>query len=60
MRSLFLMCSHTSLELVLDGRTFERPVNYALVRIAPPEGITIDPGRRPFVIVDPRAGQGLG
>ena len=47
-------------EVVLDGRTFERPVNYALVRIAPPEGITIDPGRRPFVIVDPRAGHGPG
>ena len=47
-------------EVVLDGRTFERPVNYALVRIAPPGGITIDPGRRPFVIVDPRAGHGPG
>ena len=23
-------------ELILDGRTFERPVNYALVRITPP------------------------
>jgi len=47
-------------EVVLDGRTFERPVNYALVRIAPPGGITIDPRRRPFVIVDPRAGHGPG
>ena len=26
-------------ELVLDGRTFERPVNYALVRIIPPQGV---------------------
>ena len=25
-------------ELVLDGRTLTRPVNYALVRIVPPEG----------------------
>ena len=25
-------------ELILDGRTFERPVNYALVRITPPSG----------------------
>src|SRR5215831_6717828 len=42
-------------ELVLDGRTFPRPVNYALVRVVPPQGIEIDPTRRPFVVVDPRA-----
>src|SRR5215475_12637575 len=47
-------------ELVLDGRTFERPVNYALVRIIPPKGGEIDPKRRPFVVVDPRAGHGPG
>jgi pimeloyl-ACP methyl ester carboxylesterase len=47
-------------ELVADGRTFERPVNYGLVRIVPPEGMQIDPARRPFVIVDPRAGHGPG
>jgi hypothetical protein len=47
-------------ELIVDGRTLERPVNYGLVRIVPPEGITIDPKRRPFVIVDPRAGHGPG
>jgi hypothetical protein len=47
-------------ELVLDGRTFARPVNYALVRIVPPEGVDIDPARRPFVVVDPRAGHGPG
>jgi pimeloyl-ACP methyl ester carboxylesterase len=47
-------------ELVLDGRTFERPVNYALVRIIPPRGVEIDPKRRPFVVVDPRAGHGPG
>jgi hypothetical protein len=34
-------------EMVLDGRTLERPVNYALVRIVPPKGVTIDPKRRP-------------
>src|SRR5947208_3796886 len=43
-------------ELVVDGRTLERPVNYALVRVVPPKGIHVDPLRRPFVIVDPRAG----
>lgn len=47
-------------ELVRDGREFERPVNYALVRIIPPKGVTIDPDRRPFVVIDPRAGHGPG
>ena len=47
-------------ELVVDGRTLDRPVNYALVRIVPPEGVTVDPARRPFVVVDPRAGHGPG
>lgn len=47
-------------ELVADGRTLERPVNYVLVRIVAPEGVSLDPKRRPFVIVDPRAGHGPG
>jgi Protein of unknown function (DUF3141) len=47
-------------ELVVDGRTFDRPVNYALVRIVPPDTIDVDRARRPFVIVDPRAGHGPG
>ena len=47
-------------ELVLDGRNFERPVNYLLVRIIPPPDVRIDMRRRPFVIVDPRAGHGPG
>jgi hypothetical protein len=47
-------------ELVLDGRQLERPVNYLLARILPPEGVEIDPKKRPFVIVDPRAGHGPG
>ncbi|EJZ18733.1 DUF3141 domain-containing protein (plasmid) [Rhizobium sp. Pop5] len=47
-------------EVLLDGRTLERPVNYALVRIVPPEGTEIDETRRPFVVVDPRAGHGPG
>jgi Protein of unknown function (DUF3141) len=47
-------------ELVMDGRTFERPVNYGLVKVVPPKELTIDPGRRPFVVVDPRAGHGPG
>ncbi len=47
-------------ELVVDGRKLDRPVNYALVRIIPPEGIVVDPLKRPFVVVDPRAGHGPG
>jgi pimeloyl-ACP methyl ester carboxylesterase len=47
-------------ELVMDGRTLKRPVNYLLVRIVPPAGVEIDPTRRPFVVVDPRAGHGPG
>jgi len=45
-------------ELVLDARTFERPANYILVQIKPPAGVRIDPKKRPFVVVDPRAGHG--
>lgn len=51
---------HFESEVVLDARTFERPVNYALLRILPPAGVTVDPHRRPFVIIDPRAGHGPG
>jgi pimeloyl-ACP methyl ester carboxylesterase len=47
-------------ELVVDGRTLDRPVNYVLVKIVPPRGIDVDMKRRPFVIVDPRAGHGPG
>ena len=47
-------------ELLMDGRILERPVNYALVRIIPPKGIEVDARKRPFVIVDPRAGHGPG
>lgn len=47
-------------ELVLDARTFERPANYLLVRVKPPAGVVIDPLKRPFVVVDPRAGHGPG
>ena len=47
-------------ELVLDARTFDRPVNYLLVRVKPPQDLAIDPLKRPFVVVDPRAGHGPG
>ena len=48
-------------DLILDGRKFDRPVNYALVRIHPPENYpTQREDGRPFVIIDPRAGHGSG
>jgi hypothetical protein len=47
-------------ELVVDGRTLKRPVNYGLVRIVAPEGQATDLAKRPFVVVDPRAGHGPG
>jgi hypothetical protein len=47
-------------ELLIDGRKLDQPVNYALVRIIPPEGVEIDLNRRPFIVIDPRAGHGPG
>src|SRR5438874_13268131 len=47
-------------ELIVDGRNLMRPVNYGFVRIVPPAGVEIDLKRRPFVVVDPRAGHGPG
>lgn len=46
--------------LIMDGRTLPRPVNYGLVRITPPDGMEIDPNKRPFIVFDPRAGHGPG
>ena len=51
---------HFDYEMIMDGRTFKRPVNYALLRIVPPKGVTVDPSRQPFVIIDPRGGHGPG
>jgi len=51
---------HFDYEMVVDGRTLARPVNYALVRIVPPQGVKIDTKLRPYVIIDPRAGHGPG
>jgi len=49
---------HFEHEMVMDGRKLERPVNYALLRILSKE--KPDPEKRPFVIIDPRAGHGPG
>ena len=47
-------------ELVMDGRMLPRPVNYLLARVTPPKGVEVNEKKRPFVIVDPRAGHGPG
>jgi pimeloyl-ACP methyl ester carboxylesterase len=47
-------------EMIVDGRKLPRPVNYALLRIIPPAGVAVDERKRPFVIIDPRAGHGPG
>lgn len=47
-------------EMILDGRTFDRPANYALLKVKPRTHMTIDPKKRPYIIVDPRAGHGPG
>ena len=51
---------HFDYEMITDGRTLKRPVNYALLRIVPPKDVTVDPKRRPYVIIDPRGGHGPG
>lgn len=47
-------------ETIADGRKFAKPVNYALVSIVPPAGVQVDAKKRPYVIIDPRAGHGPG
>ncbi|HVY14611.1 MAG TPA: DUF3141 domain-containing protein [Rhodopila sp.] len=47
-------------EVLISGHGLKRPINYSLSRILPPPGVTIDPRKRPVVVIDPRAGQGPG
>ncbi|MDQ0504535.1 DUF3141 domain-containing protein [Xanthobacter agilis] len=47
-------------DVVMDGRSLPRPCNYALLKIKPPEGVEVYPWKRPYVIIDPRAGHGAG
>jgi hypothetical protein len=51
---------HFDHEEVMAGHDLPRPINYALWRIVAPPGVTLDPHKRPVVVVDPRAGQGPG
>ena len=54
------MCSTTRSNSSATVARSPRPVNYCLVKIVPPKDVTIDPVKRPFVVVDPRAGHGPG
>ena len=47
-------------DAIMDGRAFQRPVNYALLAIRPPKGIETHEWKRPYMIIDPRAGHGPG
>ncbi len=48
-------------DIIVDGRELPQPVNYALARIKPPKYYPdADPKKRPFVVIDPRAGHGPG
>jgi pimeloyl-ACP methyl ester carboxylesterase len=47
-------------ELIVDGGSLPRPVNYLLLRVLPPAGFEVAPSKRPYMLVDPRAGHGAG
>lgn len=47
-------------EVIQSGQDLPRPVNYWLVRIVPPKDKPTDNMKRPFVVIDPRAGHGPG
>jgi len=47
-------------EIIVDGTKLARPVNYSLVQIVPPEGVSVRQDGRPYIIIDPRAGHGSG
>jgi pimeloyl-ACP methyl ester carboxylesterase len=47
-------------EVAMDGHNLPRPVNYMLLKILPPEGVEVLDWKRPYMIIDPRAGHGAG
>jgi pimeloyl-ACP methyl ester carboxylesterase len=48
-------------EIIVDARKLDRPANYALAAIVPSADCPpTDPKKRPFVVIDPRAGHGPG
>ncbi|WP_306565642.1 alpha/beta fold hydrolase, partial [Aquabacterium sp.] len=47
-------------EVIVDGRDLPHPVNYQLLRIQPSTGVEVFDWKRPYMIIDPRAGHGAG
>jgi pimeloyl-ACP methyl ester carboxylesterase len=47
-------------EVALDGKNLPRPCNYMLLKILPPQGVETHDWKRPYMIIDPRAGHGAG
>jgi hypothetical protein len=47
-------------EVILEGSDLVHPSNYQLLQILPPEGCEVMPWKRPYIIIDPRAGHGGG
>ncbi|MFC7418575.1 DUF3141 domain-containing protein [Iodobacter arcticus] len=47
-------------ELLIDARSLATPCNYMLLRVLAPVGTPIDDTKRPYIIIDPRAGHGAG
>ncbi|MCP9626560.1 DUF3141 domain-containing protein [Rhodopseudomonas palustris] len=47
-------------EVAVDGKTLARPVNYVLLKILPPDGVVTYDWKRPYMIIDRRAGHGAG
>ena len=47
-------------DVVVDAKTLPRPTNYLLLKITPPEGVEVFDWKRPYMIIDPRAGHGAG
>ncbi|MDT8853641.1 DUF3141 domain-containing protein [Paracoccaceae bacterium Fryx2] len=47
-------------ETVMDGKDMPFPCNYVLLKILPPEGVEVPDWKRPYIIIDPRAGHGPG
>ncbi len=47
-------------EMIMNGPSLARPINYYLARIVPPAGVDVKPDKAPVIVIDPRAGQGPG
>ena len=46
-------------DVIIDGMTLDRPVNYSLVAIHPPKGVKVRQDGRPYIIMEYLEGQQL-